>query len=101
MKRQAFFFRIGEFSLINDAVLKGLGLEFTDLEWQVVDVEKEIVGCDAVLRARALAESALRYGGRILRNRQPPRDFFPRIPAVIDAVRTWVRKNVVPEETGF
>jgi len=101
MKRRALFFRIGEFSLINDAVLDGLRDEFADLAWRVVDVEREIVGCDAWLRLRATGEAALRYGGRILRDRQPPRDFFPRIPAVIEAVRRWVRTNVDPADTAF
>jgi glycosyltransferase involved in cell wall biosynthesis len=101
MKRRAFFFRIGEFSLINDAVLGGLRDEFGELDWRTVDVEREIVGCDLWLRLRASGEAAVRYGGRILRNRQPPRDFFPRIPAVIEAVRRWVHENVDPGGTAF
>lgn len=101
MKPRAFFFRIGEFSLINDAVLGGLRREFADLDWRVVDVEREIVGRDAWLRLRATGEAAWRYCGRILRERKPPRDFFPRIPAVIDAVQSWVRANADPAETAF
>jgi len=101
MKRGALFFRIGEFSLINDAVFGGLRDEFADLDWRVVDVEREIVGRNAWLRLRATGEAAMRYGGRILRDRQPPRDFFPRIPVVIEAVRRWVRANVDPSDTAF
>lgn len=101
MKRRAFFFRIGEFSLINDAVLAGLRKQFADVEWRVVDVERDIVGRDPLLHARAAIESVLRYGSAIVTKRQPPRDFFPRIPAVIDAVRTWVRSHVDPADTAF
>jgi glycosyltransferase involved in cell wall biosynthesis len=101
MKRRAFFFRIGEFSLINDAVVSGLRCEFADVEWSVVDVERDIVRPLPMLYARATAEAMLRYGGRILSNRQPPRDFFPRLPVVIAAVRQWVREHVNPADTAF
>jgi len=101
MKRRAFFFRIGEFSLINDAVLEGLHAEFADLDWRVVDVERDIVRRHVALNARATAEALLRYGGRIVSNRQPPRDFFPRIPAVIDSIRRWCRENVNPVDTAL
>jgi len=101
MKRRAFFFRIGEFSLINDAVLAGLRSEFGELEWTAVDVERDIVGAQPALRMRATVEVAVRYGGRILRQRQPPRDFFPRIPAVLAGVREWVRTRVDPAETAL
>jgi glycosyltransferase involved in cell wall biosynthesis len=101
MKRCAFFFRIGSFSLINDAVFAGLRGEFDGIEWRVVDLERDIVGRSPGLNARATAEAVLRYGGRIVANRQPPRDFFPRIPAVFEAVREWVRANVDPSSTAF
>ncbi|MDD5198728.1 MAG: glycosyltransferase family 4 protein [Terrimicrobiaceae bacterium] len=101
MKRRAAFFRIGDFSLINEAVLDGLRREFSDLEWRAIDVERDIVGRSAALRFRATAEVALRYGGRVLRERRPPRDFFPRIPTVIAAVREWVRANIDPAQTAF
>jgi len=101
MKRCAFFFRIGEFSLINDAVLAGLRAEFSELEWTAVDVERDIVGANPALWLRATAESGVRYGGRILRQRQPPRDFFPRIPVVLEGVRKWVRTRVDPADTAL
>jgi len=99
MKRRAFFFRIGEFSLINDAVLAGLRGHMPEIEWRVVDVEREIVGRDLALRMRATAGAVARYGRRMVENRQLPRDFFPRLPVVIEAVRRWVRMNVEPAET--
>jgi glycosyltransferase involved in cell wall biosynthesis len=101
MKRRAFFFRIGEFSLINDAVFAGLRGHMPEIEWRMVDVEREIVGRDFALCMRATAGAVVRYGRRILENRQPPRDFFPRLPVVIEAVRRWVRQNVDPAETAF
>lgn len=101
MKRRAFFFRIGEFSLINDAVLAGFRAEFPEVDWCVVDVERDIVRCRRSLHARAVTGALVRYGARIFANRQPPRDFFPRIPAVIGAVRRWTLENVDPAETAF
>jgi glycosyltransferase involved in cell wall biosynthesis len=101
MKRRAFFFRIGAFSLINDAVLAGLRVRMPELDWRVVDVERDIVGRNPALQLRASAEAALRYGRRILGNRQPPRDFFPRLPVVLESVRRWVRENVDPTETAL
>jgi glycosyltransferase involved in cell wall biosynthesis len=101
MKRRAFFFRIGSFSLINDAVVAGLRDEFSNLDWQVVDVERDIVGRNPALWLQATTGAALRYGGRILRDRQPPRDFFPRMPSVVKAVHAWVQKQVDPASTAF
>ena len=101
MKRRAFFFRIGGFSLINDAVASGLRDQFAELDWRIVDVERDIVRRDPRLAVRATAETLLRYGSRILTNRQPPRDFFSRIPVVIDAVRNWVRSHVDPAEAAL
>lgn len=101
MSRRAFFFRIGEFSLINDALVSGLIPRLDAYEWKVVDVEKDIVSPDKALYLRATAEAGLRYGRTILSNRQPPRDFFPRIPAVIEAVRDWVRRHVDPRDSAF
>lgn len=101
MKPRAWFVRIGAFSLINDAVEAGLRDEFPTLDWTSVDVERDIVGSRPVLRARATAEALVRYGRTIAAHRQPPRDFFPRLPVVIAAVRTWVRENVDPARTAF
>ncbi len=100
-KRCAFFFRIGEFSLINDAVFAGLRARFDDLEWRIVDVEREIVRTNLALRVRATAGAMRRYGNLILANRQPPRDFFSRMPVVIEAVRSWVRSHVDPSGTAM
>jgi glycosyltransferase involved in cell wall biosynthesis len=99
--RRAWFFRIGEFSLINDAVECGLRAQFPDLAWTVVDVEREIINPNPALRLRATAEALLRYGKIVFSNRQPPRDFFPRLPVVIEAVRSWVRTNVDPKDSAF
>ncbi len=99
--KDAFFFRIGGFSLINDAVAARLRAEFPDLAWREIDVEREIVGKNFLLRARASVETLVRYGGRIVTNRQPPRDFFPRLPVVIASVRQWVRENVDPTRTAL
>ncbi|MGH8048471.1 MAG: glycosyltransferase family 4 protein [Chthoniobacterales bacterium] len=101
MKRRAFFFRIGAFSLINDSVAAGLRTQLPGLDWCEVDVERDIVRRSPLLVARATAEALLRYGDRIVSNRQPPRDYYSRIPAVIEAVRTWVWKNVAPAETAL
>ncbi|HVE15276.1 MAG TPA: glycosyltransferase family 4 protein, partial [Chthoniobacterales bacterium] len=101
MRKSAFFFRIGEFSLINDAVSHGLRAQFEELDWHTVDVEKDIVPASPLLQARATAESILRYGRAIAANRQPPRDFFPRLPSVLDAIRKWVRSHVDPTRTAF
>jgi glycosyltransferase involved in cell wall biosynthesis len=101
MKRHAYFFRIGEFSLINDAVFSGLRAEFPELEWRIVDVERDIVGRDPGLLLRATAGAILRYASRIAADRRPPRDFFPRLPSVIGAIRGWVEKNVDLDETAF
>jgi glycosyltransferase involved in cell wall biosynthesis len=101
MKRRAFFFRIGEFSLINDAVATGLRARLSELDWEEVDVEQDIVRRSPLLTARASAGAWLRYGDRIISNRLPPRDFFSRIPVVIEAVRTWVRANVEPSEVAL
>lgn len=97
----AWFFRIGEFSLINDALSSGLRSEFPELEWREIDVERDVVRRNPTLFARANAEATLRYGRRILRNRQPPRDFFPRLPSVIEALQSWVRRNVDPAKSAF
>lgn len=97
----AWFFRIGEFSLINDAVGGKLRDRFPELDWQEVDVERDIVKADPILHARAQAGAILKYGTRIAANRQPPRDFFPRLPVVIEAVRRWVCANVDPGRTAF
>lgn len=101
MKSAAYFFRIGSFSLINDAVQRGLGAEFPDLDWRIVDVEREIIGTSHLLHARATAAAALRYGSRILASRQPPRDFFPRLPVVLRAIREWVRREIDSDRTAF
>ncbi len=101
MKRRAFFFKVGEFSLINAAVLDGLRRSLSHLDWQAVDVERDIVERSLPLRALATAGAAWRYGRCILGNRQPPRDFFPRLPIVIDAVRRWVRDHVDPAEAAL
>lgn len=97
----AWFFRIGEFSLINAAVSEGMRKRLPEFEWREVDVERDIVGADRMLRLRATSEAFVRYGSRIVRFRQPPRDFFPRIPSVIRAVRSWVSRNVDPSDTAF
>ncbi|HEY8903883.1 MAG TPA: glycosyltransferase family 4 protein [Chthoniobacterales bacterium] len=101
MKRHAYFFRIGEFSLINDAVLLGLRTEFPELELRAIDVERDIVGGDLSLQLRATVEAVFRYGSRIAVDRHPPRDFFPRLPSVIEATRRWVGKHVDPDGTAF
>jgi glycosyltransferase involved in cell wall biosynthesis len=101
MKPFAYFLRIGSFSLINDAVQAGLGVEFPEMEWRTVDVERDIIGSRMVLRGRALAESLVRYGRAIAADRRPPRDFYPRLPLVIRAVREWTRLNMNPRETAF
>ncbi len=101
MKRCAYFFRIGQFSLINDAVFAGLAGAFPDLEWRPVDVERDIVRPNSLLHGRAAAEAMCRYGFRIAANRQPPRDFFSRLPVVLEAVRKWVRAHVHPAETAM
>lgn len=101
MRRRAFFFKIGEFSLINDAVLAGLRARLDALDWRVVDVERDIVGRSGSLALVATAGAILRYGRRVFGNRQPPRDFFPRLPVVIEAVRCWVRKEIDPANTAL
>jgi Glycosyltransferase len=97
----AWFFRIGEFSRINDAVSRGLRARFPEHDWREVDVERDIVRAEPILFVRANAEALARYGIRIATNRQPPRDFFPRLPVVLDAIRQWVRRNVDPTTTAF
>ena len=101
MRRQAFFFKIGAFSLINDAVFSGLQSQCDDFEWRLVDVERDIVRSQAWLLARANLESLARYGSRIFSHRQPPRDFFPRLPLVLRAIQEWVRANVDPDQTAL
>ncbi len=101
MKRGAYFFRIGAFSLINDAVERGLRAEFPDLAWRVVDVERDIVRGSAGLLLRAHVEAAFRYGPRIVAQRQPPRDFFPRLNVVGRAIHQWVEREVDPARTAL
>lgn len=97
----AWFFRIGDFSRINDAVSQGLRARFPEHEWREVDVERDVVRANPLLLARANAEAVLRYGSRIAANRQPPRDFFPRLPVVLEAIRRWVVRNVDPASSAF
>ncbi len=97
----AVLYRIGSFSRINDAVSAALRAEFPDLTWRDVDVEREIVDGNPVLKMRALAGVALRYGARIAAHRQPPRDFYPRLPSVLRAVRRWARAHVDPARVAF
>ncbi len=91
---RAVYFRIGEFSLINAALLAALRERMGDVEWREVDVEREIVRADAWLTARATVEAAVRYGSRIVKGRVLPRDFFPRLPVVLRAIRDWSRREV-------
>ncbi len=86
---KAFYFRIGEFSLINAGLLAALRERMAGVDWREVDVEREIVRADRALAARAMVEAGIRYGGRILSGRIPPRDFFPRLPVVLRAISKW------------
>jgi len=98
---KAVFFRIGSFSLINDVMWCELRAKMPDFDWQSVDVERDIVGANPALRLRATVEALLRYGKTIVANRQPPRDFFPRLPCVLRAVSDWSKQHVVASETAF
>ncbi len=89
----ALFFRIGEFSLINAALLAALKERMVNVRWREVDVEREIVGADRALVARATVEAGIRYGRRIFGGRIPPRDFFPRLPVVLRAIADWSRRE--------
>ncbi len=101
-KRQIYFFKIGGFSEINHILLNELKARFSEHEFRTVDVEKEII-CQAggFLYLRAFTEAVARYGFYILRQRMPPRNFFPRLPCVFTAIQRWSRKNVHPRRTAF
>ncbi len=86
---RAVYFRIGEFSLINAALLEALRERMADVEWREVDVEREVVRSSGSLLARATIEAVVRYGARIAKGRIPPRDFFSRLPVVLRAVKEW------------
>ncbi len=88
------YFRIGEFSLINAALLAALRERMGAVEWREVDVERDIVRADRGLLARATVGAVARYGWRIAEGRIPPRDFFPRLPVVLRAVRDWSRREL-------
>lgn len=90
---RAFYFRIGEFSLINAALLAALRERMVDVDWREVDVEREIVRVDRALLVRATVEAGIRYGRRIFDGRIPPRDFFPRLPVVLRAISEWSRRE--------
>lgn len=83
----ALFFQIGGFSLINDALWEALPKALPEYRWRRLDVERDIVNADLSLRSLAVAGAWLRYGSRMLANRQPPRDFYVRLPVVLDAVK--------------
>ncbi|MGC1481847.1 MAG: glycosyltransferase family 4 protein [Chthoniobacterales bacterium] len=96
---KAFYFRIGEFSLINVALLEALRERMSGVDWREVDVEREIVRSDGWLTARATGEAMVRHGARIFGGRIPPRDFFPRLPVVLRAIAAWSRREA--DEADF
>jgi glycosyltransferase involved in cell wall biosynthesis len=95
------FFKIGSFSLINDTLWKALPAAMTEYQWRLVDVENDIVRAQPSLHLRATIEALARYGNVILSNRQPPRDFFPRIPCVLEAIRQWSAREAGQSHTAF
>lgn len=99
--KDAWFYRNGPFSLLNDRLERELPVVLPEFRWRTVDVERDIVRKNPALHLRALAEAGMRYGGRILQHRLPPRDFFPRLPCVIRAVRDHAKTQVAPEQTAL
>jgi len=99
--KNVIFFKIGSFSLINDALWKVLPVAMPEYQWRLVDVEHDIVRTQPWLYFRATAEAMVRYGRVIVSNRQPPRDFFPRIPCVLEAVRDWSAHEARQLDTAF
>ncbi len=91
---RAVYFRIGGFSLINDALIAALRERMGGVEWREVDVERDIVRADRRLLVRATVEAVARYGWQIGKGRVPPRDFCPRLPVVLRAVREWSRREL-------
>lgn len=98
--RRIYFFKIGGFSRVNQTISRELAAHFPEYEFRIVDVEKEIVASGGgFFYLRALIETFIRYGPRLLQF--PPRDFFPRLPCVLRAIRRWVARNVRPAHTAF
>lgn len=95
------FFKIGNFSLINQTLWKALPAVLPEYQWRLVDVENDIVRTQPSLYLRATIEAMARYGKVIISNRQPPRDFFPRIPCVLEAIRQWSARENLQSETAF
>jgi len=95
------FFKIGNFSLINQTLWKALPAAMPEYQWRLVDVENDIVRAQPSLYLRATIEALARYGKVIVSNRQPPRDFFPRIPCVLEAIRQWSARENRQSHTAF
>lgn len=98
---KAWFFRIGAFSLLNDTLWSHLPRVMPEFDWQSVDVEHDIVRARPSLYLRATAEALVQYGSRIAATRQPPRDFFPRLPSVIQGIHDWTAKHVDKADSAF
>lgn len=99
--KSATFFKIGSFSLINDALWMAINHSMPEFRWRLVDIQHDIVRANPVLYLRATLESLVRYGSTVAKTRQPPRDFFPRIPCVLDAIRNWSSQNHRAIDTAF
>ncbi len=101
MKKKWFFFRNGGFSGVNAPLLSEMKLHFPEMEVTEVDITRDIVRAHPLLHLRATLEAAVLYGSRILRQRIPPRDFFPRLPCVLRAISKWVETHVDPATCAF
>lgn len=100
-KVKALFFKTGSFSLINEALWRELPAAMPEFDWQLVDVEHDVVRAQPALFLRATMEAVIRYGRTIIGNRQPPRDFFPRLPCVLKAVEKWAITQAKTNPLGF
>lgn len=101
MKFQWYFFRTGGFSGINAPLFDALCERFADWKPVNVDIVREVIRRSPLLHLRALTESVIRYGTRMARTRIPPRDFFPRLPCVLRAIKKWSAMHVDPARCAF
>ncbi|MEO6054672.1 MAG: glycosyltransferase family 4 protein, partial [Chthoniobacterales bacterium] len=94
-------FKIGGFSQINAALFAQMPPAFPDYEVKIIDVLEDILECRAGHRASLFFRACLRYGRQILAQHQNPRDFFIRFDDTWDAIRSWSRDNLNPNDTLF
>ena len=101
MKNRIFFFKTGSNSQKNPFIAKELSRGFPECAVRTVDVIEDILDRSPWARVQALGEALLRHGRAVVRQRQNPRTFYPKLTTTHRAIERWVRREVDPADTCF